>query len=59
MIGESSANLSGQMRKKSSQGSFDLNNQLLPKAVVDRIKETKEALPITANTLANYRNFQL
>jgi lysophospholipase len=59
MIGEGSANAGGQVRKKSSQGSFDLNTQLLPKAVIDRIKETKGSLPITANTLANYRNFQL
>ena len=33
--------------------------RLLPKPVSDRIKETKGALPITANTLANYRSFQL
>jgi len=48
--------------KNSHSGHFDhsdINHQLLPKAVAERIKETKGALPVTANTLANYRNFQL
>lgn len=46
--------------KNSHSGHFDhsdINHQLLPKAVSERIKETKGSLPITANTLANYRNF--
>lgn len=34
-------------------------SRLLPKPVADMIKETKGALPLTGNNLANYRNFAL
>ena len=32
---------------------------LLPKDAADKIKEEKERIPVTSNTLANFRNFQL
>jgi hypothetical protein len=36
-----------------------LNTRLLPKEVIEKIREENEATPITGNTLANYRNFKL
>ena len=50
---------SGHEGDLSSLHHLDINHQLLPKAVAERIKETKGSLPVTATPLANYRNFQL
>ncbi len=33
--------------------------RLLPREVIDRIREEHKVIPITGNTLANYRNFKL